>query len=215
MISFCFDDGWKNHISVVAPILKKYDIKGTFYVMSNPSRKMLSEREGRLTFGDCKTLEKEGHEIGSHSRTHKNLVLWFWNAKKEIFLSKKEFEDKGLIIQTFAYPYGWANAYVAKLVRKAGFIGARAYLRHTPKNESLKNYLLPTKALVKNTNFDIVKSWIDQAIEKKEWLILTFHDVRIDPYFFDTTPKILEEICSYVTQKNIETCTISQGVSVQ
>jgi len=215
MISFAFDDGWKNHISVAVPILNKYNIKGTFYVMSRPPKSMMKEREGRLSFEDCKTIEREGHEIGSHSRSHKNLVLWFWKAKKEIFVSKKEFESNGITMHTFAYPYGWANSYVAKLVKRAGFIGARAYIRHTPKNQELKKYLLPTKAVVRHTTFEIIKNWIDQAIERKEWLILTFHDIRTDPYFFDTTPKILEEVCTYVSERKIATCTIALGSSVQ
>jgi peptidoglycan/xylan/chitin deacetylase (PgdA/CDA1 family) len=62
---FCFDDGTTNHGSVVAPILARHDVKGTFYV---PTQKL--GLGGRLTVDGMKELHEAGHTIGVHGHTH-------------------------------------------------------------------------------------------------------------------------------------------------
>jgi peptidoglycan/xylan/chitin deacetylase (PgdA/CDA1 family) len=64
-----------------------------------------------------------GHEIGSHSVTHRNLRhLAPADAREEIFASKKSLEDRfGLEVRHFCYPYGSWNAAVHDLVAEAGY----------------------------------------------------------------------------------------------
>ena len=64
-----------------------------------------------------------GHEIGSHSITHRNLRhLSPAEAREEIFGSKKSLEDRfGLPVQHFCYPYGSWNQAVRDLVCEAGY----------------------------------------------------------------------------------------------
>jgi len=64
-----------------------------------------------------------GHEIGSHSATHRNLRhLSPAEAREEIFASKKSLEDRfGLKVRHFCYPYGSWNPAVRDLVAEAGY----------------------------------------------------------------------------------------------
>jgi peptidoglycan/xylan/chitin deacetylase (PgdA/CDA1 family) len=64
-----------------------------------------------------------GHEIGSHSVTHRNLRhLSPAEAREEIFGSKKSLEDRfGLEVRHFCYPYGSWNPLVRDLVAAAGY----------------------------------------------------------------------------------------------
>ena len=64
-----------------------------------------------------------GHEIGSHSATHRNLRhLGPAAAREEVFASKKSLEDTfGLEVRHFCYPYGSWNAAVRDLVAEAGY----------------------------------------------------------------------------------------------
>jgi peptidoglycan/xylan/chitin deacetylase (PgdA/CDA1 family) len=64
-----------------------------------------------------------GHEIGSHSATHRNLRrLGPADAREEVFASKKKLEDTfGLEVRHFCYPYGSWNAAVRDLVVEAGY----------------------------------------------------------------------------------------------
>jgi len=67
-----------------------------------------------------------GHEIGSHSATHRNLRhLAPAEAREEIFASKKSLEDRfGLEVRHFCYPYGSWNLAVRDLVAEAGYRSA-------------------------------------------------------------------------------------------
>ena len=64
-----------------------------------------------------------GHEIGSHSATHRNLRhLGPADAREEILASKRSLEDAfGLEVRHFCYPYGSWNAAVRDLVAEAGY----------------------------------------------------------------------------------------------
>ena len=62
-----FDDGYKSQYTTVKPILDKYGYKGTFYVVCNYAQK---EDTDRMNWNDIQNLQKQGHDIGSHSMNH-------------------------------------------------------------------------------------------------------------------------------------------------
>jgi peptidoglycan/xylan/chitin deacetylase (PgdA/CDA1 family) len=64
-----------------------------------------------------------GHEIGSHSMTHRNLRhLGAAQAREEIAGSKKALEDRfGVPVAHFCYPYGSWNEAVRDLAGEAGY----------------------------------------------------------------------------------------------
>ncbi|MGB8356959.1 MAG: polysaccharide deacetylase family protein [Chthoniobacteraceae bacterium] len=67
-----------------------------------------------------------GHEIGSHSMTHRNLTkLDDTSAREQIFDSKKKLEDQfGIEVRHFCYPHGKWNEKVRDLVAEAGYATA-------------------------------------------------------------------------------------------
>jgi peptidoglycan/xylan/chitin deacetylase (PgdA/CDA1 family) len=67
-----------------------------------------------------------GHEIGSHSNTHRNLRhLSAAEAREEISGSKKSLEDRfGIEVRHFCYPYGSWNEAVRDLAAEAGYRSA-------------------------------------------------------------------------------------------
>lgn len=74
-----FDDGPSENTEKVLDILKKYDIKATFFVVGQeltPERDYLIQR-----------MKKEGHEIGMHANEHVYEKLY---ASKESFLNDYE-----------------------------------------------------------------------------------------------------------------------------
>lgn len=64
-----------------------------------------------------------GHEIGSHSATHRNLKkLSVAEAREEIAGSRKKLEDLfGVAVRHFSYPFGGVNERLAALVAEAGY----------------------------------------------------------------------------------------------
>lgn len=118
IVTTSWDDASKLDLKV-ADLLKKYGIKGTFYVAPGDKRFSLSEKE-------IKQLD-EFQEIGAHSFSHPRLTeLSHTEAEKEIVRSKEHLEGVlGKEIKMFCYPFGKFNEEIKGLVKDAGFLGAR------------------------------------------------------------------------------------------
>ncbi len=217
-VSLSFDDGWKNHYTRALPILEKYKIKATFYVITKMPKYMLEEGEGRMNVEDWIDLEKRGHEIGSHTRTHPHLSFCFSKRlKNEITGSKEDLVSIGINAKTFAYPYGSFNLKVVQSVKDAGYIGARAFHYKLGYGFNYKNenkHLFKTQAVVWNSKIDEVIGWIEKAVAEKSWLILSFHQVENKKNEWGTSPEILEKICQYISDKKIKTLTVADGIKM-
>lgn len=103
-IALTFDDGYDDFYSVVFPLLEKYKIKGTVYVISGFTgyRGFLSEKQ-------LKELAQSKYiEIGAHTVGHAYLKgMPAELVSKQIENSTRSLEEitEGEI-KTFAYPYG-------------------------------------------------------------------------------------------------------------
>lgn len=68
-IILTFDDGTKDHFTIVRPILNELGIPGVFYIVSGSV--------GWRSFMDWEQVQQlidEGHEIGSHTQSHARLI---------------------------------------------------------------------------------------------------------------------------------------------
>ena len=113
-----FDDGFDSMVDNALPVLQKYDIPSTVFVLSDcivdtndwmhsrgfPRRKLLSRPQ-------LIELKNAGVCIGSHTRTHPRLTDITQNMiDDEIGSSKKILEDMlGSEVAYFAYPFGLYN----------------------------------------------------------------------------------------------------------
>ncbi len=73
--------------------------------------------------GQVREWLAEGHEIGSHSMTHRNLSkLSEPEARVQIIDSKKQLEDQfGVEVRHFCYPHGKCNGMTQGMVEEAGY----------------------------------------------------------------------------------------------
>lgn len=96
-----FDDGMLSQFTFAKTILDKYNFKATFYIICNSV-----DKENRMDWNNIKTLEEEGHEIGSHSMNHKRLSkLSEEEMKYEIIESKRCLQENGFNVTSFSFPY--------------------------------------------------------------------------------------------------------------
>lgn len=124
--SITFDDGYANIFENAWPILKRYNIKPTLFVVGDRDRVNRSELDNSLdllTTEQIKTLHASGWEIGFHTATHAYLkgspdrVL-----VSEIVRGKKRLEQAlGINVHYFAYPRGGYDNRVVQRVKDAGF----------------------------------------------------------------------------------------------
>ncbi len=117
-----FDDGYQDFYTDVFPLLKKYHMRATLYVIYNYIGK-----KGFLTDQQIREIvDSDLVEIGSHTLDHIYLKIAPKEyADKQIVESKKKFEERfGIKVKTFAYPYGAFNNDNIETVKKAGYTGA-------------------------------------------------------------------------------------------
>ncbi len=112
-IVLTFDDGYQDAYTNALPVLQKYDMFGTFYII----RDYIGKAE-YMTQGQIDELENAGMEIGSHSLSHPNLTtLSEADQKSQIYDSKGK-------ATSFCYPAGKYDEITTNLVEGAGYTTA-------------------------------------------------------------------------------------------
>jgi len=129
-----FDDGFRDAVDVVLPLLRRLGIKATFYVcpgwfgtehpeVQGDAGKLLGEEEAAA-------LIAAGMDIGSHTLTHPDVRSLSDNRLAEELASSKALIE-GLTrrpCRTFAYPYGLYDPRAERAVEEAGYDLAFAWL---------------------------------------------------------------------------------------
>ncbi len=121
-VALSFDDGYKNNHDIVLPLLKKYEAKGSFFVINNKLG-----HPDHMSEADIKEMIANGMELGSHTYSHGPLAkidpkYLVWEFDTSRYWLKKKFD--GYIVRTLAYPNGSYNARVIADARKYGFYRA-------------------------------------------------------------------------------------------
>ncbi len=139
-----FDDGYRDNFINAFPILRKYNFKGTFFVVTdyingdrifhwlNLGKALVSHCEKNkqywlpLTKDDILNMNAEGACFGSHTKTHSNLNSVDEHvAMEELRGSKQRLEEilsKPIIC--FSYPYRTVNRLSQRWVGDAGYSAA-------------------------------------------------------------------------------------------
>ena len=127
-IILTFDDGYKDIIYLVLPILKKYNFKATCFIVSNhlgkynlwDANKKNYEKKELLNKSDVIEWLNNGMMVGSHSHNHLDLTKLNNKAlEEEVTTSKKILEDTfSTSITDFCYPYGKINSDSYNKVKK-------------------------------------------------------------------------------------------------
>jgi peptidoglycan/xylan/chitin deacetylase (PgdA/CDA1 family) len=128
-----FDDGFADFHRSALPVLTRYGLTATLYVVSGyvgGSSGWLADAGSRplLSWSQLADVRHSGVEIGAHTVSHPALdTLPPGQAKEEIASSKRELENGlGIAVRSFAYPYGYYSRAVRDLVVSAGYSSACA-----------------------------------------------------------------------------------------
>lgn len=232
-VSITVDDGWKNAYESImgeAQVFGSY--KTTQYIYADA----MNQVHGPIYMNaeEVKNLYDAGHEIGGHSKTHRNLVGLSGAAlQAELVDSKSDIEDAigapgG--VKTFAYPYGSYDNALITAVQNAGYENARGVDQGFNTEESLADipYRLMIQHVTGDTQIAEIKNWIDEAKTTNAWLILMFHEiVESVPNDCDgesgqndagaesecTTRALAQAVTAYLEQEQVCVQTVSQVFS--
>lgn len=117
LIALTFDDGFQSWVKLI-PFFNEENIEATFFVNTiffeeKPNLKRFykninsSGKELLLTSNDLEKIVEAGHEIGSHTHTHRTLS----QLSKEEFVNEIEINlnylnELGITAKSFAIPFG-------------------------------------------------------------------------------------------------------------
>jgi peptidoglycan/xylan/chitin deacetylase (PgdA/CDA1 family) len=194
IISLTFDDGWLNQYEFAMPILSKYNIKATFYIIT---QHLYSKSSKYMGSSEVLDLKQQMHEIGAHSVTHPDLTIEKVNVKYEVERSKSDIEVLGIDAESFAYPYGRYNAHTTSNVQKAGFLCARI-IGDAFNKFPLNMFEIQGMMVRETTTVSEIMRWLEIAVTNNGWPTLIFHDIQLRPNEYGTTPTRLDRICNEI-----------------
>ena len=154
-IILSFDDGYLDAYTQALPILQKYQMTATFYIIRNYLGK-----DNYMNQVQIEELEKAGFEIGSHTLSHPDLSkLTIEEAQRQIVESKEN-------ALTFCYPAGKYNDSTIALVKDAGYQAAVTTHFGIATQDSL--ILELTRVRVENGSGETLGNKISAAFEQSK-----------------------------------------------
>jgi len=121
-IAITFDDGYKDIYTYAFPILKKYNLPATLFIIINEIGR---PQDDRVSWEEIMLMQESGIvTFGSHCLGPEPLINLSSpkQVKKEIFKSKEILERRlGVRVDTFSYPEGRFNETIKELVKDAGY----------------------------------------------------------------------------------------------
>ncbi len=117
-----FDDGFRDNLTVALPLLEKYNLPMTIFVVAD-----FVGKKNYLTLDDLKVIsDHQLITIGSHGYSHRHFTKLSDKEVNHEFIESRNLLENitGDQIDLFAYPYGDCNERIENLCRKSGYTAA-------------------------------------------------------------------------------------------
>nr|BFE55820.1 hypothetical protein GCM10020063_003460 [Dactylosporangium thailandense] len=211
LVSLTFDDGWKSQYTAGVPLLDKYHMPATYYLLTSTI-----DYPDYMTKAQMGDLANHGIEIASHTVTHPHLpTLTAAQVDAELKNSQADLRSwyGSGVAKNFATPYGEYNATVLSTAKKY-YRSHRSTDEGYNTKDSTDVYNIKVQNILDTTTPAQVGQWIDQAIRDKSWLVLVYHEVSAtaeDPTYA-VTPANLDKELLLIQQKAITVKTVDQAL---
>ena len=186
-VSFTFDDGMKEHYTIVAPELEKRGFRGTFWLCCAWIHDDPQADTTHITWDEAREMDANGHEMSNHSWSHPNLTtLSDEEALEEIVRNDDAIEKQiGTRPVTFCFPY---NAYNEERVAMAmeGRVGAR-----------LKEFWFGGQ----HSPDEYLHKQIEDALAAGSWIAGMTHGINYGYDCYETGPSGFTRFLDYVKER--------------
>jgi len=205
-----FDDGLKNSFDVAHPMMKEYNYVGVVSVIIDCVDGMFEDGKWRdkpcMNLTELRTLQGEGWEITSHTRTHPYMNNISLNqAENEIVGSKNWIKDNlGFLPEAFVYPYG-IIAYddlVQKNYRFERTTDTNIWNGHETR--------IPVVFIKEDENWK-ADYWLKKIKEDGGFAVFLIHSIVDSPEgSWENTPEEFQSLLSNITAYNLRVVTLSE-----
>lgn len=197
LVVLTFDDAAVSQATVVAPLLKKYNFGGTFFVCEFPPD--FADKTKYMSWPQMQQLHQAGFEVASHTLTHRH-VNKLTPAQFQAELDSIEQRCATYRMArptTFAYPGYDTHPTALAVLQAQGYQFARAGGRRAYDPATDHPLLIPSFSTALADKLDI-KAVVQQARNGKI-VVLTVHGVPDYAHEWVTTPPALfEEYLKYL-----------------
>jgi len=215
-VSFTFDDGLASAYTAAAPTLAAHGLTGTDYIITGctgmttvPNTCAADTGMKYMTWEQITALQNTyGWEIGGHTVGHPQLAtdnLTDAQLQHEIADNKQALLDHGFAANAFASPYGDYDNRALAMISK--YFSSHRGFWDVDNNvwPYANDYIVNNMQVQSGVTVAQVKTRIDQAIANKQWLVLTFHEIRANastnPEDYQYKTADLDAIAAYVKTK--------------
>ncbi len=207
MVSLTFDDGWRSIHDNALPLMKRYNVLSTQYIVSG----FLGQLKDYMTQSQVYDFLVAGHEIGSHTVDHPDLTQL---SDKDLTHQLKASHD-GLTkcfqpTTDFAPPFGASNERTIK-AEQTLYQTARSTEVGFNSSDTLNSYQLKVQNVRSDTSPQQIRAWLDTAKANRVWLILVYHQVINGGGEYSRTPADFEADLRSIKTSGIEVETIHDG----
>ncbi len=216
LISVTFDDGWEVTYTDAMPLLHKYGIHTTQYVLSG-----VEKDQKYLSWKQIQAIHEAGHEIGCHSETHPDLRILDDEAlNKQVHGCKTVLEKRFGDITSFASPYGAFNQRTIATI-STDFTSQRNTNGDSSNGvteddinlaESFDQFNIIGMTIKRDTSVAEIKNLVDFTNANNGWLVLTYHqaDDGGTKYGIDTAS--LEAQLKVINQAPARVVTVGEAI---
>jgi peptidoglycan/xylan/chitin deacetylase (PgdA/CDA1 family) len=212
-VTMMFDDGYIEQYEKAYKLMQARGLCGVEAAVVNY---LNSTDPAYMRTSHLKEMAAGCWEVVSHSMSHRDMTtLSPVDMEDEYFWSKKFFVDNGFNVKSFALPFGAYNARVLSLPKERSYFTS---VRKTEKNYNPMGafpYDTKVQEVNSNTTLSQVQAWIDEARNRKAWLILLFHKIRSTcPDFYCTSDNTFNSILTAVQGSGLPVVTYEQGLNL-
>jgi peptidoglycan/xylan/chitin deacetylase (PgdA/CDA1 family) len=212
-VSLTWDDARPSQVDVGVPILNRYGIRGTFYLLPRNMR-------GRVA--KWRAAAAQGHEIGNHSLRHPctgNFVGWQTRATmlENYSLGRMEREllkanrilGAALGVRPTSFAYCCGQSFVGRGRRLRSYVPLVARLFVVGQAGYSETYASPERCDLAqvpsikfdNKTFDELRVTVDAAVADGCWLILFGHEVGGARARQTTSAGALRRLCAHLRSR--------------
>jgi peptidoglycan/xylan/chitin deacetylase (PgdA/CDA1 family) len=215
LISVTFDDGWESIYTEAAPLMDKYDIASTQYIVPG----LYSDEQNYISLDQAHSLRKGGHEIASHTWSHENLAhITLDEARMQ--LTKSHDALKPLIDKdhkmSFASPESSTNAAVMPIIKDLYSSHRNTYadfgngVTDADVNiaDSFDRYNIIGFAVRPGTTDAEIQAAIDYARLHNGWLVLVYHQIDDTGETYSASPKQFERHLKLIKNSRMKTALV-------
>jgi peptidoglycan/xylan/chitin deacetylase (PgdA/CDA1 family) len=216
LVTVTFDDGFETTYSKIMPLLQKYGIHTTQYVLSGTAKDA-----NYVSWDQIKQMQLAGHEIACHSVNHPDLTtLDDEDLNWQLKTCKNELSKRFGPVYNFAAPYGAQDQRTQTTINK--YFSTQRNTNGDPKNgvsdadvnlpENYDSTNIIGVTVRHDTTIKELQELVAYAKATNGWVVLTYHQADDVTSKFSLDEKDFNKQFAYLSGTDVRIVTMQQAL---